>query len=325
MSKKDKLRIVFMGTPKFAVEPLRAVLQSDYHVVSVVTAPDRPAGRGQKISQSAVKEFAVENNQKVLQPTNLKDSSFVNELEALNADVFIVVAFRMLPKTVWSIPRFGTFNLHASLLPNYRGAAPINWAIINGEKTTGLTTFLIDEKIDTGRILLRTELDILPNETAGQLHDRMMPVGAQLVVDTLKMIESATLTTIPQDSLVGDFQKLSAAPKLFKETTRINWEKPAKQIHDFIRGLSPYPAAWTELVSANGQRTPVKVFQSVISDHKPKQHSSGSIVTDGKTFIDIACLDGYVSINEVQLAGKRKLKTKDFLLGFKDITNYSMG
>ncbi|MFO8021794.1 MAG: methionyl-tRNA formyltransferase [Perlabentimonas sp.] len=321
MEQQKDLRIVYMGTPDFAVEPLRAFCVNGYNVMAVVTAPDKPAGRGRKLKSSPVKQFADSNNISVLQPTNLKDEGFVNELKSLNADIFVVVAFRMLPKVVWQIPKLGTFNLHASLLPQYRGAAPINWAIINGEQKTGVTTFLIDEKIDTGSILLKQEIDIQPNETAGELHDRLMQIGATVVVKTVEMLREGAEPT-PQSKLVGEDEKLKPAPKLFRENLRINWALPAIEVHNFIRGLSPYPAAWTEMVDDAGNAVSVKVYRSSLVDKNQQELSEGTVLTDSKSYIHVVCGKGIVAVDKLQLAGKRRLTAKEFLVGFNGLASY---
>ncbi|MFP4557674.1 MAG: methionyl-tRNA formyltransferase [Bacteroidales bacterium] len=321
MEQHKNLRIVYMGTPDFAVEPLRALCGNGYNVVAVVTAADKPAGRGRKLKSSPVKQFAANNNIRALQPANLKEEGFVNELKSLNADIFVVVAFRMLPKVVWQIPRLGTFNLHASLLPQYRGAAPINWAIINGEEKTGVTTFLIDEKIDTGSILLKQEVEIFPNETAGELHDRLMQIGASVVVRTVEiLLEGAK--PIPQSKLLGNDEELKPAPKLFRENLRINWSAPALEVHNFIRGLSPYPAAWTEIVDDSENAILVKIFRSSVVSENLQDKTEGTILTDSKNYIHVVCGKGIISIDELQLAGKRRLPTREFLVGFNGLATY---
>jgi methionyl-tRNA formyltransferase len=304
-----ELRIVFMGTPEFAVEILSQLIDNKKNIVGVITAPDRPAGRGRKLKGSAVKEFAIEHNLKLLQPVNLKDESFLEELRKLEADLNIVVAFRMLPKMVWDMPKLGTFNLHASLLPQYRGAAPINWAIINGETTTGVTTFFIDEKIDTGAILLREELEIAENETAGSLHDRLMKLGAKVVLETVSLIEVNKATPIAQK----DQDNLKRAPKLTPENTRINWEEPVQVIDRKIRGLNPYPVAWSILFD-KGHELKVKIYSAVsfMARHSDKP---GTLVT-GKDTIRVSASDGYIEIKEMQLPGKRKMDTRSLLNGY---------
>lgn len=314
------LRIVYMGTPEFAVEPLRALMVNSANLVGVVTAPDKPAGRGQRIVQSAVKQFAQSHNIHTLQPLNLKDQDFITNLKALNADLFIVVAFRMLPMIVWGIPKLGTFNLHASLLPQYRGAAPINWAIMNGELRTGVTTFLIDEKIDTGNVLLQQEEEIYPDDTAGDLHDRLMGVGAELVVKTALKLYSGSIEAIQQDKLI-ESGELRPAPKLFKENTRIQWSESASVLHNFIRGLSPYPAAWTEMVSDEGKTTTAKILRAKVSE-SPIEMPVGIIKTDGKTYLSVSCGRGSIDILQIQLSGKKALPVGDFLKGFRAVESY---
>jgi methionyl-tRNA formyltransferase len=317
MANFKNLRIVYMGTPEFAVEPLRAILDAGMKVCAVVTVPDKPAGRGQKISESAVKQFARERELPILQPEKLKDEAFVSQLRELNPDVMVVVAFRMLPEVVWRIPRLGTFNLHASLLPQYRGAAPINWAVINGETHSGLTTFLIDEKIDTGSIIMQEKVEILPNETAGELHDKLLGIGGNLVVKTVETLANGEFKPKSQNEFFQSEAELKPAPKIFKETCRVNWNNPVEQVHNFIRGLSPYPTAWTEFTTADGSKVSAKIFRSSITEKSNDEKNPGTIQTDGSTFFKIKCADGYVSILEIQLAGKRNLAIKEFLKGFR--------
>lgn len=306
---KRDLRIVFMGTPEFAVATLKALLENQYHVVGVITAPDKPAGRGQKLHQSAVKQFALEHGLKVLQPTNLKSESFLEELKALNPNLQIVVAFRMLPEVVWRLPEYGTFNLHASLLPDYRGAAPINWAIINGETKTGATTFFIDEKIDTGAIILSKETIIDSQENAGNLHDRLMNLGSQLVVETVKLIEKDTVKTTPQPLI----EQPKTAYKLNKENCKLSFNKPLDQLYNQIRGLSPYPAAWCILV--NGEdRLDIKIY---LAEREPIKHKTpyGTLVWDKKN-LKVAVEGGYLKLLELQLPGKRKMDINSLLNGY---------
>lgn len=312
--KKEDLRIVYMGTPDFAVESLRRLVEGGYHVVAVITMPDKPAGRGHKIQYSPVKEYALAQGLKLLQPEKLKDESFIEELRALQADLQIVVAFRMLPEVVWNMPRLGTFNLHASLLPQYRGAAPLNWAIINGDTETGITTFFLKHEIDTGEIIQQKRIPILPEDNVGTIHDKLMVMGADMVVETVDAIIAGTISPIDQESIATE-EPLRPAPKIFKETCHINWNKPCNEIHNLVRGLSPYPAAWCEWVSPDGSRLGVKIFRT---SPLPETGTSipGSIRTDGKNFIEIACADGYVRIEELQLAGKRRMATADLLRGF---------
>ena len=311
------LRIVFMGTPEFAVGILDAVVKQNQHeIVGVITAADKPAGRGQKIKYSAVKEYALENNLTLLQPTNLKDESFLSELKSLDANLHIVVAFRMLPKVVWEMPKFGTFNLHASLLPNYRGAAPINWAIINGETKTGVTTFFIDDKIDTGAMILSSEIEISPNETAGHLHDRLMLLGSKTVVDTMTLIEKGNVTTTIQK----ENQEIKTAYKLDKDNCKIDWSKSGAEIHNLIRGLSPYPAAWCIFKDAT-QEWNVKIYEAQFN---PEEHSEniGKIISTKKE-LKIAVLGGFLQIMSLQFPGKKKMSTQELLNGmtFAENTN----
>ena len=304
----EKLRIVFMGTPEFAVGILDTIIQNNHTVVGVITAADKPAGRGQKLKYSAVKEYALANNLTLLQPTNLKDEDFLGELKALNANLQIVVAFRMLPKVVWEMPALGTFNLHASLLPNYRGAAPINWAIINGEQKTGVTTFFIDDKIDTGAMILSSETLIEANENAGQLHDRLMNIGSGTVIETLALIEKGNLTTTIQT----ESDEIKTAYKLNKENCKIDWTKSATSIHDHIRGLSPYPAAWT-MISDNSEEWNVKIYESKIISEE-HQLTIGSVICTKKE-MKIAVENGFIEIMSLQFPGKKRMSTAQLLNG----------
>ncbi len=298
-----------MGTPDFAVGVLKKIVESGKNVVGVITAPDRPAGRGRKLMGSAVKEYALSQNLTILQPLNLKDKNFLKDLKELNPNLQVVVAFRMLPKVVWQMPEYGTFNLHASLLPQYRGAAPINWAIINGEEKTGVTTFFIDEKIDTGEIIANREIQIEKYENAETLHDKLMKAGSQLVLSTLELIEKGTATPKPQQKN----SDLRDAPKLTPENTRIDWQKPGADIEAFIRGLSPYPVAWSILINEN-KELKAKIYNAVF---EKAEHTSelGKIETTKKELI-IACLDGYMQIKEIQLPGKRKMEVSSLLNGY---------
>lgn len=313
--KKEDLRIVYMGTPDFAVEALRCLVEGGYNVVGVITMPDKPAGRGHKLQYSPVKQFALDHNLPLLQPEKLKDEAFVEELRALKADLQIVVAFRMLPEVVWNMPRLGTFNLHASLLPQYRGAAPINWAVINGDTETGITTFFLKHEIDTGEVIQQVHVPIEDTDNVGIVHDKLMMLGGRLVVETVDAILNDTVKSIPQEEMavVGE---LRPAPKIFKETCRINWDQPVKRIYDFIRGLSPYPAAWTELVQPNGEKVVVKIFETekIMKSH---QLAPGTLLTDGKSFIHIAAKDGLIAIHALQLPGKKRLKTDELLRGYR--------
>lgn len=310
-NKENKdLRIVFMGTPDFAVAGLDMLVSAGFVVVGVITAPDRPAGRGRKLKASAVKEYAISKGLTVLQPTNLKNTDFLKELKALNANLQVVVAFRMLPKVVWQMPEYGTFNLHASLLPQYRGAAPINWAIINGETKTGVTTFFIDEKIDTGEIILQEETEISPTALAGDLHDTLMNLGAALILKTVEKIKTGNVKLKKQP----DFQDLKSAHKIHRETCEIDWSKSSKQIFNHIRGLSPYPTAWTTLYNDKGQLQ-LKIFKTEIETEK-HSHAFGTVISTKKT-IKIALKNGYLNLLEIQLPGKRKMKTQEVLNGLQ--------
>jgi methionyl-tRNA formyltransferase len=304
----EQLKIVFMGTPDFAVGILDAIYQKGYNIVGVITAADKPAGRGQKLQYSAVKEYALEKGLHLLQPVNLKDETFLGELKSLEANLQVVVAFRMLPEVVWRMPKLGTFNLHASLLPQYRGAAPINWAIINGEEKTGVTTFFIDDKIDTGAMILRAETEIGEEEPAGELHDRLMNLGKDTVIKTLTLIEQGSVqTTIqPQDDDV------KTAYKLNKDNCKIDWTKPGKEIFNLIRGLSPYPAAWT-FIKDNGQEWSVKIYSSQFIE-EAHQYTAGTILSDKKE-IKVAAANGFLKIISLQMPGRKKMTVKELLNG----------
>lgn len=321
MIKGKDLRIVFMGTPDFAVASLKKLVDEGYRVVGVITAPDRPAGRGKKLAESAVKKFAVQNGLKVLQPEKLKNPAFLDELRSLEADLQVVVAFRMLPEVVWAMPRLGTFNLHGSLLPQYRGAAPLNWAVINGEKKTGVTTFLLDQQIDTGKILFKKEIEIGENDTVGDVHDRLMDIGANLVAETVDSLASGDYKAIPQSELATAYE-IKHAPKIFKDDCKVDWNKDSEKVRNLVRGLSPYPAAWSTLVhTETGKETGVKLFFAEKTDIT-KVAAPGSIESDGKTFLRVACGNGWLNITELQMAGKKRMKTGDFLLGFQQIGEY---
>lgn len=304
----EKLNIVFMGTPDFAVGILETIHRSEHNIAAVITAPDKPAGRGRKLSMSAVKLYALEHNLPILQPTNLKDTTFLESLKALNANLFIVVAFRMLPKEVWQIPKFGTFNLHASLLPEYRGAAPINWAIINGETKTGVTTFFIDDKIDTGAIILKKETTIKATENAGSLHDKLMLLGKDAVLETLQLIQNNQV----QANLQTDSPELKTAYKLNKENTKINWDDSLDDIYNKIRGLSPYPCAWTNFVN-NDNQWAVKIYESEKITEK-HNFETGKIISSKKE-LKIAVKDGFLNITALQFPGKKQMKIAEFLNG----------
>lgn len=308
MNKSD-LRIIFMGTPEFAVASLDALVAGGYNVVGVVTMPDKPAGRGYKMQFSAVKECALAHNLPLLQPEKLKNEDFLSALRALQADLQIVVAFRMLPEVVWAMPRLGTFNLHGSLLPQYRGAAPINWAIINGEKETGVTTFFLQQEIDTGDLILQRKTPIADSDNAGTVHDRLMEIGAKAVTDTVDAILAETVTATPQHY----DGTLKAAPKIFKETCRIDWHKTCDEVFNFVRGLSPYPTAWTEL-HENGNAVAIKIFEV---EREPAAHhlACGTLVTDGKKVLKVAVKDGFVQIKSLQTAGKRRMQADEWLRG----------
>ena len=320
--KKEELRIVYMGTPDFAVESLRALVEGGYNVVGVVTMPDKPMGRhGSVLQPSPVKKYALEKGLTVLQPEKLKDETFLDELRALKADLQIVVAFRMLPEVVWNMPPMGTFNLHASLLPQYRGAAPINWAVINGETETGITTFFLKHEIDTGKIIQQVRVPIHETDNVEDVHDRLMLLGGQLVTETVDNILAGTIQPIDQSELVGADMELKPAPKIFHETCQINWNQPMKKVYDFIRGLSPYPAAWSEFEDAKGKKQSVKIFSTSMvervftaSELMPKP---GEMLTDGKTYLHVMCQNGLLSINELQMAGKKRMPIADFLRGFE--------
>ena len=344
---KEDLRIVYMGTPEFAVESLKALVEGGYNVVGVITMPDKPVGRhGSVLQPSPVKQYAQEHGLRVLQPERLKDEAFVEELRSLHADLQIVVAFRMLPEVVWAMPPMGTFNLHASLLPQYRGAAPINWAVINGETETGITTFFLKHEIDTGEVIQQVRVPISDTDNVGDVHDRLMMLGGKLVTETVDNILAGTVHPIDQSLLAASAGELKPAPKIFRETCRIDWSLPTKRIYDFIRGLSPYPAAWTELVtspdnasqpSANPHNTQpsacgvqVKIFEAEKRAAQPSVPandpsaampnpapalSPGSLVTDGKTYLDVVCTDGILRVKSLQLAGKKRMAVADFLRG----------
>lgn len=314
MEKKD-LRIVYMGTPEFAVESLKRLVEGGYNIVGVITMPDKPMGRhGSVLQPSPVKQYAVSQGLKVLQPEKLKDESFVAELRELKADLQIVVAFRMLPEVVWNMPRLGTFNLHASLLPQYRGAAPINWAVINGETETGITTFFLKHEIDTGEIIDQVRVPIADTDNVGDVYERLMNLGGDLVVKTVDSILDGSVKTVPQDKL-AEGEVLRPAPKIFKETCRIDWSKGVKQIYDFVRGLSPYPAAWTELCQGSTAPQVLKIYETdkIFAEHS---FEPGTVVTDKKTYFRIAVTDGYINIRSLQLAGKKRMGVTDFLRGY---------
>lgn len=309
LTDQKNIRIVFMGTPDFAVASLDILVRNGYNVVGVITAPDKPAGRGLQLQQSAVKQYAVSKGIHVLQPEKLKNPAFLEELQALKADLQVVVAFRMLPEVVWNMPPLGTINVHASLLPNYRGAAPINWAIINGEKQSGVTTFKLQHEIDTGDILFSQSVDIRDDETAGELHDDLMATGAGLLLKTVQALASGNAKETPQAHIKAE--DIKHAPKIFKEDCQIKWEQPVEQVYNLVRGLSPYPAAWTTL---NGKG--LKIFKATREHAKPSV-APGEVISDNKTYLKIAAADGYLSLLEIQLEGKKRMDIEAFLRGNK--------
>ena len=313
--RKEDLRIVFMGTPEFAVESLKALVENNFNVVGVITMPDKPAGRGHKMQFSAVKEYTLSQNLPLLQPEKLKDEAFLQELRNLQADLQIVVAFRMLPEIVWNMPQYGTFNLHASLLPQYRGAAPINWAIINGEKETGATTFFLTHEIDTGKIILQRTIEIGVNDNAGTIHDKLIVLGAGMVTETVGLLLEDKIDAIPQEKLINDDIELKSAPKIFRETCQLDFAMTVENAHNFVRGLSPYPAAWVELKFPELEETLVlKIFETKpeITAHNLKP---GTVISDGKKEAKIALTDGYLHLISIQAPGKKRMNTGDFLRG----------
>lgn len=312
---KDSLKIVFFGTPDFAVESLDRLVKGGYNIIGVVTMPDKPAGRGHKMYQSPVKEYALAHNLKLLQPVSLKDSEFVEELRNLNADLQIVIAFRMLPEVVWSMPPLGTFNLHASLLPKYRGAAPINWAVMNGDTVTGVTTFFLKHEIDTGDIIRQERISIAETDDVGVVHDKLMILGAEMVQETVDVIISGTVKSIPQEQLLNEDEIPTPAPKIFKETCKIDFTRSAREVYNHIRGLSPYPAAWTEIKDTAGLIHPVKIYETEL----PSKEIIGApgVVITTKDSLTFACADGSIKVKSLQLAGKKRMTTAEFLRGFK--------
>lgn len=314
--KKEELRIVFMGTPEFAVESLKALVENNYNVVGVVTMPDKPAGRGYKLQSSAVKQYALSKGLTVLQPEKLKNEDFLDALKRLNAHLQVVVAFRMLPEVVWNMPPLGTFNLHSSLLPQYRGAAPINWAIINGEEETGVTTFFLSHEIDTGKVIFQEKTPISSDDNAETLHDRLMHLGAKLVIKTVDAVLNNEVEAVPQSELIKDEIRLKPAPKIFKETCRINWNQTAQEVRDFIRGLSPFPAAWTELAVEESDAPAFKLFAAEFPETNYPPLPPGSICTDNKTYLMVAAADGVLNITDIQLSGKKRMRVTDFLNGY---------
>jgi methionyl-tRNA formyltransferase len=311
--KKDDLKIVFLGTPDFAVESLNRIVEGGYNVVGVVTMPDKKAGRGHQLIQSPVKKYALEHNLNILQPVNLKDADFVAELQSLQADLFIVIAFRMLPEVVWQMPKLGTFNLHASLLPKYRGAAPINHAVMNGDSETGVTTFFLKHEIDTGDIIRRESISIGEDENVGSVHDRLMMLGADLTIDTIEHILAEDLKPIPQDQLLDGDQEPTPAPKIFKETCDIDWTRSAREVHNFVRGLSPYPAAWSTLVTDSSDHVEIKIFSTKVID-AAKFGEPGAIKCDHNKMY-ISCGEGVIEVLELRPAGKKMMSADAYLRG----------
>ncbi len=323
--KKEDLRIVFMGTPEFAVETLKALVENGYNVVAVVTQPDKPVGRHGSVTQpSAVKRYAVSKGLPVLQPEKMKDPDFIAALRSYDANLQVVVAFRMLPEVVWDMPEYGTFNVHAALLPQYRGAAPINWAVINGETTTGVTTFFLDKDIDTGRIIMQLPFDIADDYNVENVYDGLMVLGAEICLRTLeKIIESGGHPeAVPQDELLAGAGELRHAPKIFKETCRIDWSMPAKKVYDFIRGLSPMPGAWTTLVAPDGNETVLKIYSAAKTELGAAE-APGTLAADRK-HLYVSAADGMLRMEELQLAGKRRMKAGDFINGMKDLSEYKV-
>ncbi len=317
---KKSLRIVYMGTPEFAVEPLKRLVDNGYNIVGCITMPDKEAGRGHKIQSSPVKEFAVAHNIPLLQPEKLKNEEFLESLRAWKADLQIVVAFRMLPKVVWDMPKYGTFNLHAALLPQYRGAAPLNWAVINGEKETGVTTFFLTEEIDTGKIALQEKIAIEDKDNVGSVHDKLMQIGADLVLKTVDLLIEGKLETTEQKEFYTNEAELKTAPKIFKETCKLDWSKSPISIHNLVRGLSPYPAAWSILTDGNGSEHNVKIFDTQVIN---EEHALpfGTIRAEKKT-LDVAVDSGFVRILSLQMPGKKRITAEEFLRGFKNIEQF---
>jgi methionyl-tRNA formyltransferase len=311
------MRIIFMGTPDFAVESLKVLVENNYEVVGVITMPDKPAGRGHKVQFSAVKEYALSKNLNILQPEKLKDETFLQKLKNLNADIQVVVAFRMLPEVVWNMPQLGTFNLHASLLPQYRGAAPINWAIINGEKQTGATTFFLTHEIDTGKIIMQEKIDIDETDNAGTVHDKLMMMGAELVLKTIKMLQNNEIHAIDQAQFIREELELKSAPKIFKETCELKLNKTVEKAYNFVRGLSPYPAAWIEIqIPEQATKTVLKIYESEkeIAEH---DYRLGTLITDMKKNAKIALQNGFLHLKQVQAPGKKRMEIGEYLRGIK--------
>jgi methionyl-tRNA formyltransferase len=309
------MKVIFLGTPDFAVATLQRLLAENYNIVGVVTAPDKPAGRGQEVHYSAVKVFAQNNNLNLLQPLNLKDETFCSQLKSLNADIQIVVAFRMLPEKVWNMPPLGTMNLHGSLLPQYRGAAPINWAIINGETITGVTTFLLKHEIDTGNILLQKKVEITMEDDFGTMYEKLKLTGSNLVIESLKLIESNNYETVPQQQFI--ISDLKHAPKINKELGKINCNNRVENVHNLVRGLSPIPAAYFDFEHSTGKILQIKIYKTSVEILEQNKEKVGAIITDGKTFLKLVCSNGLLNIIELQLQGKKRMKIDEFLRGFK--------
>ncbi len=319
MKKKD-FKIIFMGTPDFAVESLKKLISEGYYIAAVVTNPDKPAGRGRKLKESAVKEYAVSQNLPIIQPEDIKSDNFKHKLEEIAPHLQIVVAFKILPPEIFTIPGYGTFNLHASLLPQYRGAAPINHVIINGEKETGVTTFLLDNKIDTGKIIDQKKVTISEKDNAGSLHDKLMHSGAELVVETTEALRTNNYSLTRQEDLMKPNQPLKKAPKIFKEDCLINWYLKGRKIYDFIRGLSPYPASWTEITDKTKNIT-LKIYQAKYEEAR-HSHLPGTIFSDDHSYVKIAVPDGFIHLKEIQVAGKKSMRIEEFLRGFKGINQF---
>ncbi len=320
---QNSLRIVYMGTPEFAVAPLNALIEAGCNVVGVITNPDKPAGRGQKIQESAVKKYALEKGLPILQPEKFRNETFLSELKALNADLQVVVAFKMLPEMVWNMPKFGTLNLHASLLPHYRGAAPINWAIMNGDKESGISTFLLQKEIDTGNVIFQEKVSIGENDNLETLHDNLMEIGSTLVVKTVRAIEANDYPQIPQGDLISEGEELKIAPKIFKDDCKINWSMSISNIHNHIRGLSPYPAAWTELFDSSDKKVAVKVY-ATNKEIESHSHPIGTLLSDKKTYLKVAVKGGFLNLTTIQMAGKKRMQIGDFLRGFQQIDNFKL-
>lgn len=320
---QNSLRIVYMGTPEFAVAPLNALIEAGCNIVGVITNPDKPAGRGQKIQESAVKKYALEKGLPILQPEKFRNETFLAELKALKADLQVVVAFKMLPEMVWDMPKFGTLNLHASLLPHYRGAAPINWAIMNGDKESGVSTFLLQKEIDTGNVIFQEKVGIAENDNLETLHDSLMEIGSNLVVKTVRAIEANDYPQIPQEELITEDEELKNAPKIFKDDCKIKWTSSIENIHNHVRGLSPYPAAWTEFSDSKDKKVAVKVYAAT-KEMETHSHPIGTLLSDKKTYLKVAVEGGLLNLTSIQMAGKKRMQIGDFLRGFQQIDNYKL-